>query len=69
MNIITKIYVSFCCLQGQKQIEQAVQRVDMDKDLQALVEENNVMTENQKAEFLMTDYFVSRHFSALRIRR
>lgn len=68
MNIATKTRVSLCCLQGQKQIEQAVQRVDMDKDLQALVEENNVMTENQKAEFLMTDYFVRLHFSALRIR-
>ncbi|KAM9802926.1 LOW QUALITY PROTEIN: nostrin [Syngnathus typhle] len=41
---------------GQKQIELLVQRVDMDKDIQKLVEENNVTTDN-KAEFLMTDYF------------
>uniref|UniRef100_A0A3Q0SUP7 Osteoclast-stimulating factor 1 n=1 Tax=Amphilophus citrinellus TaxID=61819 RepID=A0A3Q0SUP7_AMPCI len=42
---------------GQKQIEQAVQRVDMDKDIRALVEENRNTTEDHKAEFLMTDYF------------
>lgn len=48
-----------CYFQGQTQIEQAVQRVDMDKDIQALVEENRNTTEDHKAEFLMTDYFVS----------
>ncbi|XP_049583835.1 nostrin isoform X1 [Syngnathus scovelli] len=41
---------------SQKQIELLVQRVDMDKDIQKLVEENNVTTDN-KAKFLMTDYF------------
>ncbi|XP_034042973.1 nostrin [Thalassophryne amazonica] len=42
---------------GQKQLEQSVQRVDMDKDLQMLVEENSITTEDNKAEFLMADYF------------
>lgn len=42
---------------GQKQIEQAVQRVDVDKDIRAVVEENSITTEDNKAEFLMTDYF------------
>ncbi|XP_057707492.1 nostrin [Corythoichthys intestinalis] len=42
---------------GQKQIELLVQRVDMDKDIQRLVEENNITTADNKAEFLMTDYF------------
>lgn len=42
---------------GQTQIEQAVQRVDIDKDIQALVEENRNTTEDHKAEFLMADYF------------
>ncbi|XP_035762743.1 nostrin isoform X2 [Neolamprologus brichardi] len=42
---------------GQTQIEQAVQRVDTDKDIQALVEENRNTTEDHKAEFLMADYF------------
>ncbi|KAM3608005.1 uncharacterized protein V6R79_017491 [Siganus canaliculatus] len=42
---------------GQKQIEQAVQRVDMEKDLQALVEENSITNMDNKAEFLMADYF------------
>ncbi|XP_051261015.1 nostrin [Dicentrarchus labrax] len=42
---------------GQRQIEQAVQRVDMDKDIQTLVEENSITDEDSKAEFLMADYF------------
>ncbi|CAG5865567.1 unnamed protein product [Menidia menidia] len=42
---------------GQRQIEQAVQRVDVDKDMQALVEENSITDEDNKAEFLMADYF------------
>ncbi|XP_072253795.1 nostrin isoform X2 [Leuresthes tenuis] len=41
----------------QRQIEQAVQRVDMDKDIQTLVEENSISDEDNKAEFLMADYF------------
>ncbi|XP_067459606.1 nostrin [Thunnus thynnus] len=41
---------------GQRQIEQLVQRVDMDKDIQTMVEENSVTAED-KAEFLMADYF------------
>uniref|UniRef100_A0A8D3E4J4 Osteoclast-stimulating factor 1 n=1 Tax=Scophthalmus maximus TaxID=52904 RepID=A0A8D3E4J4_SCOMX len=42
---------------GQRQIEQLAQRVDMDKDIQTLVEENRVPAEDNKAEFLMADYF------------
>lgn len=42
---------------GHRQIEQTVQRVDMDKDIQSLVEENSITAEDHKAEFLMTDYF------------
>ncbi|XP_070694338.1 nostrin [Pempheris klunzingeri] len=42
---------------GQRQIEQAVQRVDMDKDIQTLVAENSITVDDNKAEFLMTDYF------------
>ncbi|XP_041663816.1 nostrin isoform X2 [Cheilinus undulatus] len=42
---------------GQKQIEQATQRVDMDRDIQTLVEENNIMHVDSKAEFLMVDYY------------
>ncbi|XP_059198910.1 nostrin [Centropristis striata] len=42
---------------GQKQIEQTVQRVDMDKDIQRLVEENSITTDDHRAEFLMADYF------------
>uniref|UniRef100_A0A671WS43 Osteoclast-stimulating factor 1 n=1 Tax=Sparus aurata TaxID=8175 RepID=A0A671WS43_SPAAU len=42
---------------GQRQIEQAVQRVDMDKDIQVLTEENNITADDNVAEFLMADYF------------
>ncbi|KAM9347152.1 nostrin [Symphorus nematophorus] len=42
---------------GQRQIEQAVQRVDMDNDIQGLVEENSITAEDNTAEFLMADYF------------
>lgn len=49
----------FCSFQGQKQIEQAVQRVDMEEDIQTLVDENSAAAEENTVEFLMTDYFVS----------
>ncbi|XP_075895960.1 nostrin isoform X2 [Nelusetta ayraudi] len=42
---------------GHRQVEQAVQKVDMDGDVQVLVQENNITTDDNKAEFLMTDYF------------
>ncbi|KAM4731020.1 nostrin [Anableps anableps] len=42
---------------GQKQIEQTVQRVDVDKDMQTLMEESCNTTEDNKIEFLMADYF------------
>uniref|UniRef100_A0A8C7ZPN9 Nitric oxide synthase trafficking n=1 Tax=Oryzias sinensis TaxID=183150 RepID=A0A8C7ZPN9_9TELE len=42
---------------SQKQIEQVVQRVDMDEDIKKLVEENNITVEGSKAEFLIADYY------------
>ncbi|XP_037345471.2 nostrin [Pungitius pungitius] len=42
---------------GQRQIEQKVQRVDMEADIQTLVKENCITDEDHKAEFLMADYF------------
>ncbi|XP_060944715.1 nostrin [Limanda limanda] len=42
---------------GQRQIEQLVQKVDMDKDIQMLVEENRITADDNTAEFLMADYF------------
>ncbi|KAM3861969.1 nostrin [Diretmus argenteus] len=44
-------------IHGQRQIEQAVQRVDLDKDIQTLVEETSTTDEDNKAEFLIADYF------------
>lgn len=46
-------------LQGHRKIEQAIQKVDMDQDIQVLVQENSITPDDVKAEFLMTDYFVS----------
>lgn len=34
----------------------------MDRDVQALVAENSITTDDNKTEFLMTDYFVSLFF-------
>lgn len=58
-----KLYHSFLLyyLQRQKQIEQAIQKVDVEKDIQNLVE-TGVTAEENKAKFLMTDYFVRVHF-------
>uniref|UniRef100_A0A672IZE5 Nitric oxide synthase trafficking n=1 Tax=Salarias fasciatus TaxID=181472 RepID=A0A672IZE5_SALFA len=42
---------------GQSQIQQAAQRVDMDKDIQTLVEVNSITAADNKSEFLMADYF------------
>uniref|UniRef100_A0A4W4HFI6 Osteoclast-stimulating factor 1 n=1 Tax=Electrophorus electricus TaxID=8005 RepID=A0A4W4HFI6_ELEEL len=42
---------------SQKQIEQAIRRVDVEKDIQTLVQDTCVTADNNKAEFLMADYF------------
>ncbi|KAJ0005729.1 hypothetical protein NQD34_015623 [Periophthalmus magnuspinnatus] len=42
---------------GQKQIEQTVQRVDVDRDIDTLLAEHRLPPEDNKAEFLMVDYF------------
>uniref|UniRef100_A0A8C6SZ86 Osteoclast-stimulating factor 1 n=1 Tax=Neogobius melanostomus TaxID=47308 RepID=A0A8C6SZ86_9GOBI len=42
---------------GQKQIEQTVQRVDMDRDIDTLLADHRLPPEDNKAEFLMVDYF------------
>ncbi|KAF3694888.1 Nostrin BM247 -like protein [Channa argus] len=44
---------------GQRQIDQLVQRVDMDKDIQTMEEENRIPADDNKVEFLMTDYFTT----------
>ncbi|XP_041940180.1 nostrin [Alosa sapidissima] len=61
-NILNKygLYMSSfgqTLLHCQKQIEQTVRTVDMDKDLQSLVDQTSVTAEDNKAEFLMADYF------------
>ncbi|XP_062312157.1 nostrin [Osmerus eperlanus] len=44
-------------LHSQKQIDQASQRTDVEKDIQSFVEDTSVTAEDNTAEFLMADYF------------
>ncbi|XP_067300633.1 nostrin [Pseudorasbora parva] len=44
-------------IHSHKQIEQAVLRVDVEKDIQSLVEDVSATADENKAEFLMADYF------------
>ncbi|KAG9340853.1 hypothetical protein JZ751_020046, partial [Albula glossodonta] len=41
----------------QKQIGHAIGKVDVEKDIQVLVEETSITAEDNKAEFLLADYF------------
>ncbi|KAK3543589.1 hypothetical protein QTP70_023919, partial [Hemibagrus guttatus] len=45
-------------LKSQEQIEEAVRRVDVEKDIQTLVENTCITADDNKAEFLIVDYFV-----------
>lgn len=42
---------------GQRQIEQTVQRVDVDRDIDTLLTDHRLPPEDNKAEYLMVDYF------------
>ncbi|XP_067265198.1 nostrin [Chanodichthys erythropterus] len=44
-------------IHSHKQIEQAVRRVDVEKDIQSLVEDVSATADENKAELLMADYF------------
>ncbi|NP_001107076.1 nostrin [Danio rerio] len=44
-------------IHSHKQIDQAVRRVDVEKDIQSLVEDVATTADENKAEFLMADYF------------
>ncbi|XP_036423451.1 nostrin isoform X2 [Colossoma macropomum] len=44
-------------LHSEQQTQQAIRRVDVEKDLQTLVEDTCVTADDNKAEFLMADYF------------
>ncbi|XP_026073229.1 nostrin [Carassius auratus] len=44
-------------IHSHKQIEQAVRKVDVEKDIQSLVEDVSATADDNKAEFLMADYF------------
>ncbi|KAL4636198.1 nostrin isoform X4 [Arapaima gigas] len=41
----------------QKQIDQAIRKVDVEKDIEIMVEQTSMITEDSKAEFLLADYF------------
>lgn len=40
-------------------IHGAISKIDVEKDIQALMEETAVSSTDNKSEFLLTDYFVS----------
>lgn len=46
-------------LQSHTQIHCAISKVDVEKDIQALMEETAILSTENKSEFLLTDYFVS----------
>lgn len=46
-------------LQYHTQIHCAISKVDVEKDIQALMEETAILSTENKSEFLLTDYFVS----------
>lgn len=40
-------------------IHGAISKIDVEKDIQALMEETAISSTENKSEFLLTDYFVS----------
>lgn len=46
-------------LQCHTHIHGAISKIDVEKDIQALMEETAVSSTENKSEFLLTDYFVS----------
>lgn len=41
----------------QSQIDQAIKNIDVEKDIQAFMEETTIYTEDNKSEFLLLDYY------------
>lgn len=41
----------------QTQIDQAIKNIDVEKDIQAFMEETTIFTEDNKSEFLLLDYY------------
>ncbi|KAM9305973.1 nostrin [Gastrophryne carolinensis] len=41
----------------QNQIDQAIKNIDVEKDIQAFMEETTIFTEDNKSEFLLLDYY------------
>jgi hypothetical protein len=55
----TTSFLFILALQCHTQIHCAISKVDVEKDIQALMEETAVLSTENKSEFLLTDYFVS----------
>lgn len=58
-RFFTKPTLLFLVLQCHTQIHCAISKVDIEKDIQALMEETTILSTENKSEFLLTDYFVS----------
>ncbi|KAB5577183.1 hypothetical protein PHYPO_G00207020 [Pangasianodon hypophthalmus] len=61
-NAVNKYNLHMCSysqalLHSQEQIEEAIRRLDVEKDIQTYVENTCVTADDNKAEFLIADYF------------
>ena len=58
-RVFRNLVLLFLALQCHTQIHCAISQIDIEKDIQALMEETTVSSTENKSEFLLTDYFVS----------
>jgi len=58
-HVFCNLVLLSLALQCHTQIHCAISKIDIEKDIQALMEETTVSSTENKSEFLLTDYFVS----------
>lgn len=59
-TILHQLCTVFLALQCHTQIHCAISKVDIEKDVQTLMEDTAVLSAENKSQFLLTDYFVSK---------
>lgn len=58
-EVVNNFLLLSLALQCHTHIHGAISKIDVEKDIQALMEETAVSSTENKSEFLLTDYFVS----------
>lgn len=58
-HVFSNLVLLSLALQCHAQIHGAISKIDIEKDIQALIEETAVSSTENESEFLLTDYFVS----------